>query len=199
MPPVGPKIISYKATLPSGRKITLINTRGYDDTNSTNSKILQELRLFFSKTEDVNKTLSGLIYLHRITDIQVPSTTRLLSLFKVLLGRDLSNLVLATTCWQLCDEEFGVRKEKEIKERSWRLLMAQGARMFRLYPTRDSALDLVGQFDIAFSSEIEDRSHPKAGRSSKSESEPSIYERLDPGQIRLVDLLSGESKEPVAV
>jgi hypothetical protein len=49
------------------------------------------------------------------------------------------------------------------------------------------------------SPELEYRSHPKVRSSSKCESQPSIYEPLDPGQIRLVDLLYGESKEPVAV
>jgi hypothetical protein len=47
--------------------------------------------------------------------------------------------------------------------------------------------------------ELEYRSHPKVRSSSKRESQPSIYEPLDPGQIRLVDLLYGEGKEPVAV
>lgn len=68
-----------------------------------------------------------------------------------------------------------------------------------LSPTRGSALELVDQLKPVRSTELADRSHPPVGRSLKGESQPSIYERLDPGQIRLVDLLSGDGTEPVAV
>jgi hypothetical protein len=181
--------------------MTLIDTPGYDSIKPSETEVLQELRGFLSRTQGVNKNLSGLIYLHPMTNrsYQFLSLKNVQFLRKMLFGNDLSNLVLATTLWDRCDEAYGGRQEDEIKNICRQLFKDKGARIFRLYPTRDSALELVDQLDFARSTQLEDRSHPQVGRSSKSESETSIYERLDPEQIRLVDLLYGEGNEPVAV
>lgn len=77
--------------------------------------------------------LSGIIYLHPISDNRVTHhTTKNLEMFRKLTGeKNLKNVTLATTMWDKVSEEEGLRREEELKTKFWKLLVAMGARTDR--------------------------------------------------------------------
>lgn len=96
--------------------------------------------------------LSGIIYLHRITDVRLTGTAlKNLSMFKKLCGDDyFKNVILATTMWGNLEggeltPEVGERREEELVENKafWGFMMDRGSRISRHSGTRDSALAIV--------------------------------------------------------
>lgn len=85
--------------------------------------------------------LSGIIYLHPISDNRVTHhTTKNLDMFRKLTGeKNLKNVVLATTMWDKVGDADGARREDELKAKFWRLLVAMGAKTARHDDTPGSA------------------------------------------------------------
>lgn len=79
--------------------------------------------------------LSGIIYLHRISDPRMTGPSlRNLRMFRKLCGDDgLGNVVLATTFWAKVTKEDGDRREKELMSSGdfWGYLMSKGSSVFR--------------------------------------------------------------------
>ncbi|KAH9924831.1 P-loop containing nucleoside triphosphate hydrolase protein [Amylocystis lapponica] len=51
-----------------GRRVTLIDTPGFDDTTKSDTDILKMIALYLSTTYQFGRKLSGVIYMHRISD-----------------------------------------------------------------------------------------------------------------------------------
>lgn len=91
--------------------------------------------------------LSGLIYLHPISDNRVTHhTTKNLDMFRKLTGeKNLKNVVLATSMWDKVAESEGVRREEELKGKFWKLLLAMGAKTARHGDTSESACAIASK------------------------------------------------------
>ena len=99
----------------NGRTVQLIDTPGFDDTKRSDAEILQELAFWLGKSYEHGIRLSGIIYLHRISDERVRgSTLRALNAFKAMCGKEnYSGIILATTRWdQVEPEKAGARQEE---------------------------------------------------------------------------------------
>jgi hypothetical protein len=92
--------------------------------------------------------LSGLLFLHRISDNRWSGApNRNLVMFQELCGNDaLKNVILTTTMWDLVDEQTGSRRETELREKYWKIMISAEARMARFHRTYDSAWDIIDQF-----------------------------------------------------
>src|SRR5580700_36213 len=92
----------------------------------------------------VSTLLSGIIYLHRITDNRkTHASMRILTLFRKLCGENnLSNVLLVTNRWGVCDREEAER-EKELMTRGsfWATMLARGAKACRYSLTTQCKLD----------------------------------------------------------
>jgi len=79
----------------------LIDTPGFDDTDRDDSDILCDVALWFSESLKRGIRLSGILYLHRISDRRMTgSAKKNLLMFKKLCGNNaLVNVTLATTMW----------------------------------------------------------------------------------------------------
>lgn len=84
-----------------GRTVHLIDTPGFNDTLRSDAETFQELAYWLGVADDRKFQLSGVIFLHRITDIRFHSSTRrALEIFKALCGQDaFCGMVVATTMW----------------------------------------------------------------------------------------------------
>ena len=92
------------------------------------------------------KLLSGIIYLHRITDVRMDgSSMKYVKMFKRLCGPDaLPNVLLTTTRWSNVDQAQGESREGELREgKFWGGLIAEGASIARFMGTRESGLELI--------------------------------------------------------
>ena len=89
-------------------EIILIDTPGFDDTNRTDTDTLQALATWLVANKATNIKLSGLIYLHRITDERIGhSAKRNLTMMQNLVGdTNLKNVILVSTRWELVRYPF---------------------------------------------------------------------------------------------
>lgn len=134
------------------RRVVLIDTPGFDDINRSDSDVLQDITFILSRTYEQGIKLTGIIYLHRITDVRMSgSALKNLNMFKKLCGENFySHVVLATTMWgNLAGDSngyyTGVAREKELVEtRSWWGLMCKrGSKIFRYGGDKESAMNII--------------------------------------------------------
>ena len=92
-----------------------------------------------------NKLLSGILYLHRITDNRVAgSSLKNLRVFQKLCGRDaLDKVHLTTTMWDEVELGVGERRLEELKTEYWKTMISQGAQVARCRNDDDSSKKLV--------------------------------------------------------
>ncbi|KAI0838300.1 hypothetical protein F5Y06DRAFT_269093 [Hypoxylon sp. FL0890] len=141
----------YPCSLFKNKNVYLVDTPGFDDTNRTDKEVLKEIAFWLGSSYKQRIRLSGIIYLHRITDNRMQGSARKnLYMFNKLCGPNaLQHVILATTMWErLSDEGIGVKHEKELVETEdfWGFMVRQGSQVRRHYNTRQSARELLQIF-----------------------------------------------------
>ncbi|KAF5238388.1 hypothetical protein FANTH_10335 [Fusarium anthophilum] len=140
-------VTAYKCKWSDTSDIYLLDTPGFDDTNRSDTEVLKEIALSLAKTYEDNVKLSGILYLHRITDRRVGgSAQKNLMMFRKLCGKDsLKNVILVTTMWEGEDAATGEKREQELIATGgfWGALVEEGAQVNRHNNTRSSAMSLL--------------------------------------------------------
>ncbi|KAJ3559608.1 hypothetical protein NP233_g11225 [Leucocoprinus birnbaumii] len=134
-----------------GREVVLLDTPGFDDATRTGEEVLTLVGDWLQRSYRKDVKLSGLIYLHRITDNRIASTPyNSLRMFGKLCGDAAMNRVmLVTTMWQQLPktdqrEGVGEDREKELKEKFWNTFIERGSQVERLKEaTYDEAWRIV--------------------------------------------------------
>ena len=132
-----------------GRQVGyLIDTPGFDDTTRSDTEILKEIVDVLNRLYTQKIRLTGLIYLHRITDVRMQgSAVRNLDMLRSLCGEDaFPNIALVSTMWQtLDDERIGVEREAMLKsnERFWGAIIRGADQVKRHSGDRESAREIV--------------------------------------------------------
>ena len=100
-----------------------------------------------SRRHGANSRLTGLIYIHRISDTRVGGTSqRNLRMFRKLCGTDsLKNVAIVTTMWDQVTPEEGSRLEQELRSNDspFKPLLDDGATMMRHKRTAESATKVI--------------------------------------------------------
>ena len=141
----GTKEIQLATTKIGDSVVRFIDTPGFDDTDTKDSDILKVIWEYIS-TGDLR--LSGLLYLHRITDDRVGGTAlKNLSMFQKLVGdHNMRNVILVTTMWgKLQPSDDGEARVKELTEtgKFWGGIIGRGADHEKYDGTREDALRIV--------------------------------------------------------
>ncbi|KAL6858334.1 hypothetical protein ACO1O0_005795 [Amphichorda felina] len=140
----------YKCQWSSDVDIYLIDTPGFDDTNRSDTDVLKETATWLTDSYERNLKLSGIIYLHRITDPRMGgSAKKNLFMFKKLCGADaLRSVVLVTTMWELAEASVGQGRETDLVNTRdfWGVLIESGATLGRHDNTRETAMRLLKRF-----------------------------------------------------
>ncbi|KAF8557842.1 hypothetical protein OG21DRAFT_1406255 [Imleria badia] len=143
---------SVRCLHPDGcRNIVLVDTPGFDDTNLSDVQILRIIAHWLKDTYRNNVKLTGLLYLHRISDVRFAGTPlRNLAVFKDLCGDgNLKNIVLVTTMWdEVKDQAVGSQREDELLSDFWKDMIRQGSRSYRFEGTRDSAWEIINRLEL---------------------------------------------------
>jgi hypothetical protein len=125
----------YPCNLSPNTTVYLVDTPGFDDTHRSDTEVLRDLATWLTESYTANIKLSGIIYLHRISDIRMQgSAKRNLLMFKKLCGDNaLKSVILGTTMWDRVSELEGVAREKELISTPdfWGWMVSQGSRVFR--------------------------------------------------------------------
>ncbi|PUU76908.1 P-loop containing nucleoside triphosphate hydrolase protein [Tuber borchii] len=130
----------------AGVKITLVDTPGFSDTTKSDTEVLTDICAWMSLNYREGKLLSGIIYLHRITDVRMDGTS--LKNFKMLqkmCGPEaLQNVFLTTTQWSNVNPALGAEREENLRHKDfWGELISQGASLEKFEGTGESGLELI--------------------------------------------------------
>lgn len=144
------EVVAYRCQYSSSVDIYLIDTPGFDDTNRSDSDILKTIAEWMTRSYINDIKLSGIIYLHRITDTRVQGTAKKnLFMFKKLCGPSaMKNVLLVTTMWENVLPGDGERRETDLVNTPdfWGFMLAEGAHIQRHRNTRESAMALLKKF-----------------------------------------------------
>ncbi|KAJ8689304.1 hypothetical protein PTI98_013338 [Pleurotus ostreatus] len=129
----------------SGRNVVLVDTPGFDDTVRTDTDILSAIADWLSTTYRDKITLSGILYLHRISDNRMAGTPiKNLNMFKQLCGQDaLDNVILMTTMWTEVAEGVGESRESELRRNYWKPMIVGGSSTTRFDGTHLRAWEII--------------------------------------------------------
>ena len=91
--------------------------------------------------------LTGIIYLHEITQTRMFGTIRKnLDMFKKLCGDEaLRNVVLGTTKWDEVKLEKGQQREQELKDTYWREMLQRGSVIIRADADPSSVWEIINR------------------------------------------------------
>ncbi|KAI1631490.1 P-loop containing nucleoside triphosphate hydrolase protein [Biscogniauxia mediterranea] len=124
-----------------GRTVRFVDTPGFSDTTLSDSEVLQLIADYLATAYKSEIKLSGIIYLHPISDTRVTHhATKNLQMFQKLTGdTNLKNVLLVTSMWDKVAEPQGLAREQELKDKFWKIMLAYGAKSIRHNGTPKSA------------------------------------------------------------
>ena len=110
-------------------RTTLIDTPGFNDTTMTDQEVYKTIVEWMSQTYKQGIKLKGIIYMHKITDNRMAgSALKYMNMFKELCGEDcVSNVILVTTMWDSVVHDIGVRRESELCNIFWKIMIINGS------------------------------------------------------------------------
>ncbi|UKZ51740.1 hypothetical protein TrVGV298_005503 [Trichoderma virens] len=128
-----------------GRTVRFVDTPGFSDTYLSDTEVLEMIADYLSAGYSKEMRLSGIIYLHPISDNRVTHhATKNLDMFRKLTGeKNLKNVILATSMWDKVTPEEGLNRELELKNKFWSVFMAFGAQYCRQDTSAKSAKQIA--------------------------------------------------------
>ncbi|PPQ78241.1 hypothetical protein CVT24_006502 [Panaeolus cyanescens] len=130
-------------------RVVVVDTPGFDDTHKSDLEIFKYISEWLNKTYTKGALLSGILYFHRISDNRMAGTPlKNLQMFQSLCGKDAyDKITLVTTMWDEVDEDVGVFREKQLKEKYWKPMIDgrkdKRAQMERFVTTQQSAIKVL--------------------------------------------------------
>ncbi|KAF6753687.1 P-loop containing nucleoside triphosphate hydrolase protein [Ephemerocybe angulata] len=129
------------------RKVVLVDTPGFDDTNKSDSDILKLIADFLTSSYKDGHTLTGLIFIHRISDHRMGGISlKNFRTFRKLCGEQtLRNVVIVTNMWSGVDPHLGEERERELatNDTFFKPALDKGTKMFRHTDSLESALSII--------------------------------------------------------
>jgi len=127
------------------RKVILIDTPGFDDTNKSDTDILKLIAAFLATTYEAGSKVAGVIYIHRISDRRFTGIAgRNFKMFRELCGDStLRNVILVTNMWGEVTKDVGESRERELTTNFFKQVLDKGAQLARHQNTTQSAHDII--------------------------------------------------------
>jgi hypothetical protein len=123
-----------------------VDTPGFDDTYKSDADILREIADYLTKACEINIKLTGIIYLHSISNVRLSgSGMKSIRIFKVLCGDNgLKIVVLATTFWSSITLEKGEEQETQLCTSPMvQIMFENGSTVWRQDRSSASALEII--------------------------------------------------------
>jgi hypothetical protein len=202
-----------------GRRVRLVDTPGFDDNDKSDTDILTMIVGYLSTsyvtpaqlsvTTEPNRgagapryaqgsRLSGVVYMHRISDFRMGGiATKNFRMFRQLCGdSSLSNVAIVTNMWGEVSREIGEGRETALvtKDHFFKPALDKQARILRHHNTLDSAHDILRQLlrnrplALRIQQEIidEHKSVSQTGAAEELERELKEKERMHELEVRRV-------------
>ncbi|TDL17319.1 P-loop containing nucleoside triphosphate hydrolase protein [Rickenella mellea] len=129
-----------------GITVTIIDTPGFDDTSRSDSDILKLIAAHLEASYKSGYILSGIIYMHRISDPRMTGiNVRNFSMFLKLCGDStLKNVIICTTMWDTVSPEEGADRELELETDFFKPVLDMQGHLVRHSPrTSSTAQDII--------------------------------------------------------
>ncbi|PPQ66136.1 hypothetical protein CVT24_000223 [Panaeolus cyanescens] len=127
--------------------LVLVDTPGFDDPDKSDAEILEIIAKWLESTYRRQILLTGLVYLHRITDIRHDvGIQNTMNVFQRLVGPNaFERVALVTTMWnELRDKKFGSEREEVLMNNHWRPMIIRKAMTGRFDSrNRDTAVKVI--------------------------------------------------------
>ncbi|KAF3166292.1 hypothetical protein TWF106_009302 [Orbilia oligospora] len=126
--------------------VRFVDTPGFSDTYLSDTEVLEMIADYLAAAYSKDMKLHGIIYLHPISENRMTNpATKNLEMFRKLTGeKNLKNVVLTTSMWDKVTAEEGARRERELKEKFWKVLLAFEAKTIKYKGTSESAREVAG-------------------------------------------------------
>jgi hypothetical protein len=130
--------------------VTLVDTPGFDDTSRSDTEVLILIANWLRDSYKEHTLLSGIIYLHRISDPRMSgSSIKNLRMFRKLCGAEsMHNVSFVTTMWDKVTRVEGETREKDLMDGEdgfWRVMIKSGCLVRRHSGSVESARGLVAE------------------------------------------------------
>lgn len=130
-----------------GKRVVLIDTPGFDDTTKSDTDVLKMIAAYMQTMHTQGKLLSGVIYMHRISDIRVGGTSRRdFTMFQELCGKEAyKNVLMVTNMWGDVVTEDTLAREQELREKDifFKPILENGAHLLRHMNDQESAHKII--------------------------------------------------------
>ncbi|KAK3900829.1 P-loop containing nucleoside triphosphate hydrolase protein [Staphylotrichum tortipilum] len=150
-------VIPISYTLPDGRRVTLIDTPGFDDSERSDADILGLVAAYMAQTYKQGVLLNGILFLQPINQPRLQgSEVRRTRLFKKLLGENAyRRVIIATTMWSKVSESEAIERQRQRAARHdiWGDMVSRGATVERHDDTAASAARIVQKL-VQFSTPV---------------------------------------------
>ncbi|GAB1319129.1 G domain-containing protein [Madurella fahalii] len=140
----------YAVQYDEKRVVRLIDTPGFDDTNRSDTEILNTILVQLATLCQADQRFLGIIFLHRITDVRLAgSATKTFNILQRLCGAgNYNRVILGTTMWSDAKfrkggEEAAIEREARLRE-YWEDMFQQQSKMARHEDTAESAWRIIG-------------------------------------------------------
>ncbi|KAF7761726.1 hypothetical protein Agabi119p4_9718 [Agaricus bisporus var. burnettii] len=154
------QITAVRMSFDDGTNVVLVDTPGFDDTCLSDFDILQTVAKWLKNVRTRELEISGILYLHRISDNRMAQTPlKNLKMFQKLCGEDFfKKVILVTTMWPELEstETNGIasdeyydemnscsNREKELETIYWSDMLNHGSTTKRFSNSKDSAWDII--------------------------------------------------------
>ncbi|TDL17995.1 P-loop containing nucleoside triphosphate hydrolase protein [Rickenella mellea] len=115
--------------------VMLVDTPGFGDSSMSDSEVLRLIAKYLVTSHRTGTKLSGVVYMHRISDSKVEGGTRRnFRMFQNLCGsKNLRQVVIVTTWWDKVEETLALQREHQLKESGtlFRPMLKDGATLMR--------------------------------------------------------------------
>ncbi|KAF9647081.1 hypothetical protein BDM02DRAFT_3098690 [Thelephora ganbajun] len=128
-----------------GQPVILIDTPGFDDTDKSDTDILNLIAAFLATAYKAGSKLAGVIYIHRISDLRFTGIAkRNFKMFRELCGDStLKNVILVTNMWGMVTKDVGEDRERELTTKFFKPVLDKGAQLARHHNTAESARNII--------------------------------------------------------
>ncbi|KAF5384212.1 hypothetical protein D9615_003459 [Tricholomella constricta] len=125
-------------------RLILIDTPGFDHTTVDDKEVFRRIAIWLARSYDAHMKLAGIVYLHEISQGNMPPVQKNLDLFSKICGpKAIKNVVLTTTKWEDVSDELGLRRETQLKDQYWKSMLEHGSKLHRFEGTKDSARSII--------------------------------------------------------
>lgn len=141
----------YSCIAINGRRLTLIDTPGFDDTYSSDAEVLTSIANYLARHFQSGRYIHGVIFLHSIIDVRLSaSAIKMAEIVMRICGREFyARVALVTNMWQLLTNKgIGYQREQELLNhpKFWADFRDASAPHFQHSKTKESASKIMEGF-----------------------------------------------------